>query len=41
MTPLQTIPDAEPGSCFGAAIVPMGDLNSDGYLDLAVGAPGR
>ena len=41
MTPLQTIPDAEPGARFGASIVPMGDLNSDGYLDLAVGAPDR
>ena len=37
MTPLQTIPDAEPGARFGASIVPMGDLNGDGYLDLAVG----
>jgi hypothetical protein len=39
MTPLETIPDAEPGARFGAAIVPMGDLNHDGYLDLAVGVP--
>jgi hypothetical protein len=41
MTPLQTIPDPEPGAHFGASIVPMGDLNHDGYLDLAVGAPDR
>jgi FG-GAP repeat len=42
---LQTIPvpgDAsDPGSDFGAAIAPMGDLNGDGYLDLAIGAPGQ
>jgi hypothetical protein len=39
MTLLQTIPDAGPGAGFGAAIAPMGDLNGDGYLDLAIGAP--
>jgi FG-GAP repeat len=36
---IQSIPDPEPGTKFGAAIVPLGDLNGDGYLDLAVGAP--
>ena len=41
MSVIQTIPDADPGSNFGAAIVPLGDLNGDGYLDLAVGAPGH
>jgi hypothetical protein len=38
---IETIPDADPGSGFGAAIVPLGDVNHDGYLDLAVGAPGH
>ena len=41
MSIVQTIPDADPGSEFGAAIVPLGDVNGDGYLDLAVGAPGH
>jgi hypothetical protein len=40
-THLQTIPDPEPGAGFGTAIAPMGDLNADNYLDLAVGAPGH
>lgn len=37
---LQTIsaPDAQGGEVFGTAIQPMGDLNSDGFVDLAVGA---
>jgi hypothetical protein len=36
---LQTIPDQDPGSGFGSAIAPM-DANLDGYLDVAIGAPG-
>jgi hypothetical protein len=38
---LQTIPDpaAGPTDSFGSAIAPLGDLNGDGYLDLAIGAP--
>ncbi len=37
---LQTItdPDQQPGSSFGTALAPMGDLNGDGFLDYAVGA---
>jgi hypothetical protein len=38
---IQTIPDFDPGNGFGAAIAPMGDLNGDGYLDFAIGAPGH
>ncbi|MGI8511935.1 MAG: integrin alpha [Solirubrobacteraceae bacterium] len=39
---LQTIPDPDqqPGSGFGRALAPMGDLNNDGFLDYAVGAGG-
>jgi FG-GAP repeat protein len=33
-------PDAQEQAAFGAAIVPVGDRNGDGMLDLAVGAPG-
>jgi len=38
---LQTIadPDNQGGSNFGGDIIPLGDLNGDGFLDLAVGAP--
>jgi len=37
---LQTVPDpdAQAGSAFGGAIVPVGDLNDDTFLDFAVGA---
>jgi hypothetical protein len=39
---VQTIPDPDPQSRgrFGAAVAPMGDLNGDNMLDLAVGTPG-
>ena len=39
---LQTIPDPDqkPGSGFGRALAPLGDLNEDGFLDYAVGAGG-
>lgn len=38
---LKTIsdPGAETGAQFGATIAPIGDRNSDGFIDLAVGAP--
>lgn len=38
--PLQTIaaPDQQGGESFGIGIAPLGDLNSDGFLDFAVGA---
>jgi hypothetical protein len=38
--PLQTIadPDAQPGSGFGQALAPLGDINGDGFLDFAVGS---
>jgi hypothetical protein len=38
--PLQTIPDPDQqrGSNFGIALAPLGDINADGFLDLAVGA---
>jgi hypothetical protein len=37
---LQTIvdPDAQPGSSFGTALSPLGDLNGDGFLDFTVAA---
>jgi len=37
---LQTVPDpdVQPGSAFGGAIVPLGDLNGDGFLDFAASA---
>jgi hypothetical protein len=37
---LQTIadPDQQAVSNFGASVAPLGDLNGDGFLDLAVGA---
>jgi hypothetical protein len=39
-TLLQTIPDPgqAPGSGFGVGVVPMGDLNGDGFLDYAASA---
>ena len=38
---LQTIadPDNQGASSFGGEIIPMGDLNGDGFLDIAVAAP--
>lgn len=38
--PLQSIPDPDqqPGSSFGTAVAPLGDLNDDGFLDFVVGA---
>ncbi len=38
---LQSIadPDQNPGSRFGADVITLGDLNSDGFLDFAVAAP--
>ena len=38
---LKTIsdPGAETAARFGATIAPIGDRNSDGFIDLAVGAP--
>ncbi len=37
---LQTIPDPDDqfGSAFGGAIVPLGDINGDGFLDFATSA---
>lgn len=37
---LQTIadPDAQRGGNFGTGIAPLGDINGDGFLDVAVGA---
>ena len=37
---LQTIndPDQQKGSSFGTALAPLGDVNDDGFLDLAVSA---
>jgi hypothetical protein len=39
---LQTIPDPDqqPGSGFGRALAPLGDLNEDGFLDFVIGAGG-
>jgi FG-GAP repeat len=38
----QTIcdPDHQPGGAFGASVATLGDMNGDGFDDLAVGAPG-
>ena len=32
--------DNKQGSRFGTTIVNIGDLNKDGYTDVAIGAPG-
>ena len=31
-------PDRQPGSGFGSGVAPLGDLNSDGFLDFAAGS---
>jgi hypothetical protein len=31
-------PDQQPGSGFGNALAPLGDVNGDGFLDFAIGA---
>lgn len=33
-------PDAQGGSGFGSALAPLGDVNGDGFVDIAVTAPG-
>ena len=41
-TILKTVgdPAGESGGGFGASLAPIGDRNADGFIDLAVGAPG-
>src|SRR5262245_3520175 len=34
-----TVHGPKPGSGFGSAVAPAGDVNGDGYLDVIVGAP--
>ena len=34
------LPLVDPGDRFGEAVTPLGDINGDGFLEIAVGAPG-
>jgi hypothetical protein len=38
--PARVLEGARPGGAFGATLAGLGDVNNDGYADLAVGDPG-